>query len=109
EELTEEEQTELAELKQQFSDGSTGAVSENEITTEPDKKAEDGQSGDEQSDGTKEENQEEAGEDAEEEKEEKTVQFDPETGYPIDPTTGTLLNPETGQPINAAISDLSGI
>ncbi len=98
EELTEDEQAELAESQQNFS---TGASGEQEIAIETPVEEETSEGDPKETEG---EDQEQS-----EEPEEPQIQYDPETGYPIDPSTGVILDPQTGQPIDPTVTDLKGL
>ena len=108
EELTEKEAEELAEKQQEFSTGSSGTESEEEVTGEiiVDSEGNNNESaeGSENSaitfvdeNGNKLDEEDRTGE---------KVEIDPETGYAIDPTTGILLDPQTGEPIDPTVTDL---
>ena len=106
EELTEKEAAELAEKQQEFSKGSTGENTEEEVTGEI---IVDQQSGGDQ--GTDPTNaitfvDENGNKLDEEDNTGGKVQIDPATGYAVDPTTGVLLDPTTGAPVDPTVTDL---
>ena len=106
EELTEKEAAELAEKQQDFSKGSTGENTEEEVTGEI---IVDQQSGGDQ--GTDPTNaitfvDENGNKLDEEDNTGGKVQIDPATGYAVDPTTGVLLDPTTGAPVDPTVTDL---
>lgn len=106
EELTEKEAAELAEKQQEFSKGSTGEESQEEVTGEiiVDQQSENAQGTDPTNaitfvdgNGNKLDEEDNTG---------GKVQIDPATGYAIDPTTGVLLDPSTGAPVDPTVTDL---
>lgn len=106
EELTEKEAAELAEKQQEFSKGSTGEESQEEVTGEiiVDQQSENAQETDPTNaitfvdeNGNKLDEEDNTG---------GKVQIDPATGYAIDPTTGVLLDPSTGAPVDPTVTDL---
>ncbi len=108
EELTEKEAEELAQKQQEFSTGSSGTETEEEVTGEIIVDAEGGNSNSEtgSSNGAITFVDENGNELDEEDRTGGKVEIDPETGYAIDPTTGILLDPQTGEPIDPTVTDL---
>ncbi len=108
EELTEKEAEELAEKQQEFSAGSTGVETEEEVTGEIIVDSEENSS----NPGTDSDNgaitfvDENGNELDEEDRTGGKIEIDPETGYAIDPTTGILLDPQTGVPVDPTVTDL---
>lgn len=101
EELTEEEKAQLAEKQLDFSSGSQGSISDNtlsgnavsgnSVSNNSSNEAKEGQDGLETTT-------------SENVVADRTINYDPETGYPIDPNTGEVLDPETLLPISGSTS-----
>lgn len=108
EELTEKEAEELAEKQQDFSTGSTGAETEEEVTGEiiVDSEENGNNSGDSPENSAITFVDENGNELDEEDRTGEKVEIDPATGYAIDPTTGILLDPQTGEPVDPTVTDL---
>lgn len=108
EELSEKEAAELAEKQQEFSQGSTGQETEEnvgEIVIDIDG-ANENLTGGSEEDGVVKHDSSDTIVFVDEEEATNEIKYDKETGYAIDPTTGILLDPETGQPVDQTISDL---
>ena len=108
EELTEKEAEELAEKQQEFSTGSSGTESEEEVTGEiiVDSEGNNNESAEGSENSAITFVDESGNELDEEDRTGEKVEIDPETGYAIDPTTGILLDPQTGEPIDPTVTDL---
>ena len=121
EELSEEEEAELAEKQQEFSEGSTGDTTAEEQNDAQEGEAPEGESAETIQDGNAESDNADSentqtdeeganGEDNQTDEadsaSEPVIQFDPETGNAIDPLTGDLLDPTTGEPIDGTVSNL---
>ena len=108
EELTEKEAEELAEKQQDFSTGSTGVETEEEVTGEiiVDSEENVNNSGDSPENSAITFVDENGNELDEEDRTGEKVEIDPATGYAIDPTTGILLDPQTGEPVDPTVTDL---
>ena len=108
EELTEKEAEELAEKQQEFSTGSSGTESEEEVTGEiiVDSEGNNNESAEGSENSAITFVDESGNKLDEEDRTGEKVEIDPETGYAIDPTTGILLDPQTGEPIDPTVTDL---